>query len=98
MTANLAATVAAAMYGAGAAVLLRVRSWRHRRVTGHSGSTGRFPRDGLGWSSPAAGFWLARRSQDAMGQSWRIGGGEGERTDSVTDGVRGGPESLTSPP
>lgn len=129
---GLAATGASVMYGAGAAVLLGVRSWRHRRATGRSGYVGftqgrsraarvaggcfaaavaagltapvlprvhvlpQLTRSGsaagrlrvaAGVVLAGAGFWLAVRSQDAMGRSWRIGVDETERTDLVTDGV-----------
>ena len=40
MTGPRGATGAALLYGAGAAVLFGVRSWRHRRVTGRSGYVG----------------------------------------------------------
>lgn len=40
MTGHRAATGAALLYGAGAAVLFGVRSWRHRRATGRSGYVG----------------------------------------------------------
>lgn len=132
MTGPRSATGAALLYGAGAAVLFGVRSWRHRRATGRSGYVG-FTRGRsratrmaggcfaaaitIGLAAPilaragvlpplirpggradrmatvsglvvtGIGFWAAVESQEAMGQSWRIGVDENERTDLVTDGV-----------